>query len=203
MPNYIKRIYPRYGRAILTKRHLLLKTIIEATLKNYKARRFLQKKSLSAWSLSFLFKPVCNSQVPYLKYCPGRNSGEWYSPRALELALYSPYQNKLVPISNFTPFDEATFSRLRQDYLDWKKALTTNRTGLEEYKQFTEDLYTVYDTIAGLDYLEAYGKSLHYPSKLQLKIERIYFQYPWIDGLLFFYIWQLFPLLHFIDLLPA
>lgn len=159
-----------------------LETEYKNTLQTLLEKKIAPKEISTQLEAKFPLKERLKQSGSIFKVLPGKNSSaEWYTPKALELMIYDPSINQLALIKNFTLYDDSTFNQLRKNYLIWKQDPS-------QKTEFTDELYKAYSQIAGTVYLEAYEKSLHYPSLLQLKIERIYFQYPWMDGLLFLYL---------------
>jgi ABC-type transport system involved in cytochrome c biogenesis permease subunit len=90
--------------------------------------------------------------LPYLA-----KPGEWVSLRILD-----------DDIPNFTPYSNDIFEQIRTAYRH------RDRESLSKFLSFG------YQSIAGQPYLKAEGKSLRYPSHLQLKAESLLYQYPWL-----------------------
>lgn len=129
-------------------------------------------------SQEFPLKARLQATEDTLKVLPGRHPlNEWYSPQAFKIQVYDPSTNSLKGIGNFTAFDDNTFNQLRNSFLAWEA-----KPSKELHHQFIDRLYIAYSSsMAGTTYLEAYGKSLQYPSLRQLRIESLYFHYPWFD----------------------
>lgn len=125
------------------------------------------------------------------KILPGRyQSGEWFSPHAFNVHIYSPQQDHLVFVSNFTLFSDADFNALRQAYQAWEKtALQPNAADSERdlQNQFFAQLNQAYQSLAGQVYKEALGKSLSYPTQWQLKAEAFYYRFPLLPLLIGLY----------------
>lgn len=118
-----------------------------------------------------------------LKALPGKyHSGEWFSLHALSLQVYSPEKNRLVPISNFTLYTDKQFSQIQSLYQIWMR-----NPSKENLNALAEQLNLAYSGIAGYPYAKAIGKQLTYPSPLQLKVEALYYKYPWIWGTIILY----------------
>lgn len=124
---------------------------------------------------------------------PGRSQNDWYSLKALELEVYSPSTNTLLPIENFTLYSKENFERIRTRYWDWKKD-SNNPTKLN---QLGLALITAYQSIEGEPYRQAHDKSLTYPSLNRLKAEVIYYHYPWVRLLIMGYLVSLITLLFY------
>ncbi len=116
---------------------------------------------------------------------PGRfESGIWYSLQALLLQVFNPVTNRLEPIHNFTVYSDEMFNELKSLYF---KSLT-KKEAAQGSEQLAKKLKEGYSFLASKPYKQAYGnKFLTYPSPLQLKIERYYYEYSWISFCLFFY----------------
>lgn len=121
---------------------------------------------------------------------PSRYREDWFSLQALKVKMYSPYEKRLVPVTNFTRFDNDQFEKIRQAYLEWEKsALRQQDKSVKNnlFYDFSVAITEAYRDIAGNPYKIAAGKSLLYPSMLQLQMESIYYQYPWTEILLLLY----------------
>lgn len=126
-----------------------------------------------------------------LKVLPGKNPGEWFSLHALNVQTFDPVKNTLIPISNFTPYPDEQFEKIRtlhktlQNEVDELHSLQTD-PDLEQEKRIQElslELYqTLYnnysESLAGNNYLETVSKTLSYPTLPQLRIESLYYQLP-------------------------
>lgn len=101
---------------------------------------------------------------PELRCLPGAHrSDEWLSLKALE----QPF--------NMTAYPDETFLQLQQLYINLKKSITA-----DNISAFNNALADAYAPLAGTPFLEAHGKTLFYPSILQLKAEALYTQTPMI-----------------------
>lgn len=123
---------------------------------------------------------------------PGRyQNGEWFPLKALHTQIYHASSNSLKPIGNFTLFADADFENIRQAYFQWENALRQPLSLAKQHdmqKQLTHALQYAYQPLAGQIYQKAHGKSLHYPTLTQLKIESLYVSYPWIPFLIALYV---------------
>lgn len=125
-----------------------------------------------------------------LKLLPGRfPNGEWFSPHAFKVRVYDQKQDRLVTAGNFTRFTNETFKSLKSKYLDWEKATLEGSSDAQLKKNsFFNYLLASYDKeLAGKPYQEAFEKSLNYPSLFQLHLEALYYDYPWLEGIIFLY----------------
>lgn len=101
------------------------------------------------------------------KMLPGRLvKNEWYSLKALNLEVYDPSTQTLVPIGNFTIYPDTLFSRIREDYQ------------MHNLDALAVDLTTAYRTLQGEPYQQAAGKGIFYPTYSQLAAESWYYQTP-------------------------
>lgn len=122
---------------------------------------------------------------------PGKYRGEWYSLNAFKVKVYSQKENRLLPVSNFTPYDDFQFEELRKIYFKWEKSLLDKEdtaTQNQLFEEFSSGMHAAYQTIAGTIYQTASGKALKYPSQFQLQTESIYYRYPWIEILVLLYV---------------
>lgn len=121
-----------------------------------------------------------------IKALPGRFSqGDWFSLKALKLKLYDRETQTLVPIRNFTSFSDDRFEKIQSTYLALEEAWNQIPRSPEKTQnllhKLTDELKSGYASLAGTIYKEAAGKSLSYPSLTQIKMETIYYQYPFIE----------------------
>lgn len=125
------------------------------------------------------------------KILPGRyHSGEWFSPHAFNVRIYSPHEDRLIPVSNFTLFSNEEFEALRNAYLTWEQA-TLKSNDLHNQEKLQHQFFTLlnqaYQQMAGHVYQEATGKTLSYPTVWQLKLETLYYQLPFLSTLIGLY----------------
>lgn len=113
---------------------------------------------------------------------PG-NDGEWYSLNALTLNQYSKELNAIVPISNFTPYANDQFEKIRHTYFK----LTYDYSDPQLKETLAYLLMHNYQTLAGSPIKKAWDKTLYYPSILQLQLEYIYYQIPLVESAIAIY----------------
>lgn len=117
--------------------------------------------------------------------------GTWRSLKALKLLQYNVEQDTLVPLSNFTPYSDSTFRTLQDLYLQLDYEFYKSPGNHARINALTGDLAKAllgaYGSLAGLPYLEAFQKELSYPSFMQLKAERLYYQLPLVEVCLALY----------------
>jgi ABC-type transport system involved in cytochrome c biogenesis permease subunit len=125
---------------------------------------------------------------PLLQVLPSRHfPEEWYSLHALKVQLYDQEADALVPIRNFTKFSDEDFEQIRTSYMKWEQDLLQGNDNRTLWNLLNEQLFKAHQPRLGASYLEARGKTLTYPSAWQLKLERIYYQYPFIPFILLLY----------------
>lgn len=112
----------------------------------------------------------------YFKALPSKVlQGEWLPLKALLIQVYDPKEERLTPVKNFTSYSDAHFEEIRTTYKNWLA------TGSEEEEQkLSRALLNAYSVLAATPFIQAHGKTLKYPSLLQLKVETLYVSYPWI-----------------------
>lgn len=118
-----------------------------------------------------------------LKVLPSASKdGEWYSIRAITAGVYDPVKNEVIPVPNFTRYSDATFKDLRYYYQQLEASFKAGDARNTELliNKISAILMRAYQEIAGNPYSQAHGKTLYYPSILQLKAESLYYQFPLI-----------------------
>lgn len=133
---------------------------------------------------------------------PSRHSAdEWIPLNSLSLKVYDPKINALKPIKNFTSYSDENFEKIRNAYFDLQSFFLVdsnflNVSDVSELNKQTnileEALLEGYTSLAGKVFREAHQKRLDYPSLSQLKIESIYFRFPWVFFLIFLYLTSIF-----------
>ncbi|MBA3957387.1 MAG: cytochrome c biogenesis protein CcsA [Parachlamydiaceae bacterium] len=126
-----------------------------------------------------------------LKLLPSKRSGgDWLPLKALKLKTYDPSNNALHPISNFTPYSDEQFNKIRTTYLALEAAVADQENTLIAHhsQNLATALNVGYQGIAGTVFKSTSGKSIHYPSTLQLQMEKRYYQFPLTPLILFLYI---------------
>ncbi|MCE5315864.1 MAG: cytochrome c biogenesis protein CcsA [Parachlamydia sp.] len=112
-------------------------------------------------------------------------SGSWRSLKALKLQHYDDRADKLVPISNFTPYSDSAFQHLQTLYreieMEFQKIPRNNARINTLTGELSSILLEAYNSLSGMPYREAYQKKLHYPTHLQLEAERLYYQLPLVE----------------------
>lgn len=110
-----------------------------------------------------------------IKALPGKyQQGEWFSLHALNVKVFDITKNQLAPVGNFTLYSDKEFESIRKYYLAWE-ADPTN----DQLNALANQLIDSYQSLVGTPYAKAIGKILTYPSLLQLKMEMVYYTYPW------------------------
>lgn len=128
------------------------------------------------------------SAGPLLKALPNLHQDDWYSLHALKIKVYSPAQNQLMPLGNFTPFSNDRFERIRQSYIAWEKAVLEHQEAQTEWlNKLGEALIDAYSELGGTIFQEADDKSILYPTSNQLHFEALYYQFPWVEYLILLY----------------
>ncbi len=123
---------------------------------------------------------------PTLKMLPTRQGNkDWVSLHALKIKTYDPKLERLVPISNFTPFSDAHFESIRSAYLAIEAAIKNEKTDPKDLHQalvtFTEEMQEAYALLVNTPYKTGKEKKLFYPSLMRLKAETWYYSFPLIQ----------------------
>jgi len=102
-------------------------------------------------------------------FLPMRHAKKTWGPlSALGLQEFDEKDGKLIPVRNFTLYDDATFASIQQYYLQ------------KDINRLTERLESAYvSALAGNILEKTAQKTLYYPSQLQLEVEKAYYQFPW------------------------
>ncbi len=129
-----------------------------------------------------------------LKALPGKRNGEWFSLAALEVAVFDPNSQTLLPAKNFTLYSDGLFEAIRSSYLELKQAYLSadskkDSKSIEELRnRLAKQLLDGYATLGGKSYQKAQEKTLVYPSLMQLKMEEFYYRMPLIEVCIFLYL---------------
>lgn len=111
-----------------------------------------------------------NDHRTLLPVLPGHfKQGEWFSLESLKLTD----GDKLI--GNFTQYSDEMFRMIQERYLTWDE--TQN---IHDRDELIKALHNGYATLAGQPIMKVNGKTLTYPTLLQLKLERLYYQIPLI-----------------------
>lgn len=101
--------------------------------------------------------------------------------------------------NNFTAYNDNLFHQIKSLYLQLEQAVNNNDSSQIEplSTSLAKSLKAGYASLAGKTYQSAYGKALSYPSFTQLKIERLYYTYPWISFCIALYLFGFISFLFF------
>lgn len=114
---------------------------------------------------------------------PGRRKDDaWLSLKTLKLKIYQPETDSLEWAPNFTGYNDDRFNAIRKAYLALEKTIHEERKDLYTSAEalLRKELSLAYASIAGAPTREAFGKILYTPTVGQLRLESIYYKYPWI-----------------------
>ncbi len=136
----------------------------------------------------------------FLALPSAQDPGKWYSLRCLGLQVYDEQSDKLRPITNFTFYDNLTFSEIQKSYLDFKSAFEKNSFE-KEAAALSEALLKGYSSLAGRTYRIRGYEMPGFPSLFRLKLEVLLDTIPialylWLSYslcILFFMISYLYP----------
>lgn len=116
-----------------------------------------------------------------LRLLPGKqNTGEWLPIKALEVKVYDPTTNKLVPVANFTLYSDEQFNAIRATYLKLSQLIRKKAPEQDiaaSAQQLSVELLSSYESIASTPVKQTNGKTLFYPSLNQLSAEKFYYQF--------------------------
>jgi ABC-type transport system involved in cytochrome c biogenesis permease subunit len=129
-------------------------------------------------------------QGSLLKLLPSRyHEGLWYSLNTLKAKSFDEEkkQERLTP--NFTLYSDNLFKQIQTEYELLETALKKEDRAqvfihTDRLVQFLNEGYA---SIAGKPYKEAYGKTIDYPTVMQIQIERDYYHYPLTELAILFY----------------
>lgn len=132
--------------------------------------------------IRFPLKDRLQEASSLLKMLPFKDgNGDWISLHALKLKIYDPQTNTFKAISNFTLYSDTDYQNIRHAYFELIQAFKLDQDLETKIVQLGAALNTAYESIAGQEYLKTFTKSLAYPTKNQLKVEVLYFQFPLIE----------------------
>lgn len=161
---------------------LPLEKQMAATLKHLQAQHIQPKEIQQQLERQYPLTQRLHAAGSILKVLPGRyQPGEWFSLHALKTQVYHPQEDQLLKVGNFTLFSDEDFEAVRSAYLNWEQAMLIGQPALEHFQLLTSRLLQAYTPIEGQVYQEAQGKALSYPMLWQLKLERVFYTYPWME----------------------
>lgn len=134
---------------------------------------------------------IRQSDQLFLMLPSSKGKGEWVPLKSLKIKNLSPIQKKLTLANNFTQYNSEQFEQIRKAYLDLEEAyLKENQDVSNKIRTLFALLESSYqESLQGKAYVtSATGKSLDYPTMNQLRAENIYYGFPWLIGVIFFYI---------------
>jgi ABC-type transport system involved in cytochrome c biogenesis permease subunit len=156
--------------------------VFENRLKSLQAQGIPAKKIAVLLEQEFPLLQRLKQSGTLFQALPSRyGEGEWFPLNALTIQVFDQQTNSLKPIGNFTIYSNQNFENIQKNYLDWQN----NQP--DAYQKLISSLKQSYEIIAGLPYQEAAGKTLYYPTQLQLYTEYKYYQFPWIKLLITLY----------------
>jgi ABC-type transport system involved in cytochrome c biogenesis permease subunit len=164
---------------------------LKKTLLNLKAQGKSKKEIASALEAEFPISKQLHEGDGSFQMLSDRNgNGDWLSLSALKTQIYNINADKLLPIRNFTAYNDELFQQIRTSYLNLEKTFLDSK-GLPEItlqiKNLNELLAKGYKSLEGIQYKEAAGKGLYYPSISQLRAESFYYRTPLIELSILFY----------------
>lgn len=105
-------------------------------------------------------------------------TGDWLSLNALTVKNFNKAKGSLELVSNFTIYPDEQFDKIQKKYFQ----LINNHTDSGLKEDFAHLLVENYKSIEGSPVQQANGKSINYPSILQLKTEQFYYTIPLIEA---------------------
>lgn len=154
--------------------------LYEKKWKELKKESYSSQQIASTLQQEFPLSQRLKNAGPYFKSLPSKFlQGEWLPLKALLIRVYDPKEENLRLISNFTPYSDFQFEEIRTSYKNW-----LDKGSEEEEKKLSQALLNAYESLAATPFIQAHGKTLKYPSLLQLKAEVLYVSYPWIPFLI-------------------
>lgn len=109
--------------------------------------------------------------------------GRWFPLNALLIDVYDEVNLSWKPVGNFTLYPDAAFEMLQKEY----------RKEAPDIQLIEKVLAENYTLLAG----KKYHGDLYYPTLFQLKVETIYFAWPWIAFTILLYFFGFAALLKF------
>lgn len=145
---------------------------------------FLSEQGLSAKQIEQRLEaqyPIAKrieTSSPRVLALPGKKDpSRWLPLSALKIRVYSSKANRLIPIQNFTTYNDETFEKIRFAYLALEKAIITDRDN-GEASDLAKTLNEAYTSLQGKVFRLNSGKQLSFPTLFQLKLENFYYNFP-------------------------
>jgi ABC-type transport system involved in cytochrome c biogenesis permease subunit len=151
-----------------------------ALLEKLQAEKRTNKEIALEMERQFPIERALREEKSLLRPLPSKRfPGIWYSLGALDVVIYNPQSNSLLPAGNFTIYSDELFAQLRSSYRRLQQLAQSAQAESEaEVKRLARLLNEGYQTIASTGYIGAAGKQLSYPSQWQLQAELFYVHYP-------------------------
>lgn len=105
-------------------------------------------------------------------------------------------------IDNFTLYSDELFAEIKNLYAKLKLAILNKNSSQIDFlaSKLAQNLKKGYLPLAGTIYQSAHGKKLSYPTLAKLKMEKIYYAYPWVIFCIVLYFLGLISLIFFYSL---
>ncbi|MEC7840506.1 MAG: cytochrome c biogenesis protein CcsA [Chlamydiota bacterium] len=115
------------------------------------------------------------------------NTNTWIPLKALKLKTYDQETNSLLPVRNFTAYDDETFIKIRKAYSSLEEAVIHKKL-TNKIEKLSESLLLGYNSIEGQPYQEVKDKKLFFPSPFKLSIESLFYRIPFTNIIIIGYI---------------
>lgn len=137
-----------------------------------------------------LARRLAGISTAFLAVPSRQGKGVWHSLAALDLLEYDITTKSLVPIKNFSLYNDDIFLSLQQSYQALGDSVRqADGTAMRQHMdELASRLYFAYiESLAGKPYLFSLDTALYYPNAWQLQAEAIYYRYPFVsyDALLY------------------
>ncbi|CDR34080.1 cytochrome c biogenesis protein [Criblamydia sequanensis] len=186
---YSKKLLSRY----LYLSSVALEKSFASLVKDLSKEHSLEASTHKAEELYPLAKRMAGSQDSFLIIPSKLKAGVFFPLASLNSKRWDSSTKRLSPVTNYTNLEDADFEKLKRTYLEFESALKNEGPKKETIETLKNLLSKSYGNLAAKTYLSSNGKTLAFPSLLQLKLERFYTTFRLLNlSLIFFFLSCLF-----------
>lgn len=166
-------------------------------IKDLSKEHSLEVSTLRAEEQYPLARRMAGLQDSFLMIPSKLKAGTFFPLSSLTSKRWDSSTKSLTPITNYTNLEDSDFEELKKTYLDFEAALKKDGPKKETLEALKNLLSKSYEGLASKTYLSSNGKTLTFPSLLQLKLERFYSSFRLLNlSLVFFLLSCLFLMAH-------